>query len=580
MTAYAVTHPVATLSRKIEDLVILGENSENILVRGTCAAVSRLVSLVVFPIFLLIELAFKRIPKMILSIGDPDKFNKKFDKVIKFALAFLFSPLALHSPEGLPGFFLKTSPADKASRVAPFGVERIFGRQMDRIHTPETVDALQQIVIDAKESNKQISIIGAGMSQGPQTVPVDSNQVVINTKNLNRITLAQDGRTVTVQSGATWEQLQLTLNQHGKSSIVKQASDPFSIGGSIGINCHGWAHEYGAIASTVESLTVINAEGELQILTPDDELFGCFFGTLGYFGVIVDVTLKIVDNEHLIEKTEEIDIAQFHENYKTKIQGKNIPLFGGRLVLDNLEGPPLRKVCMVRYERDTEATATAIPSPNFSPEPSLGTRIERIGLKLFAHFSNFSVRRLTSWFWERERAAMLEGRRLTRNEALHPPINAFAMLHHSNLHAQWLQEYFIKEENIADFLRYLGPKLKANDVRLLNATIRPTPRDPVSILPYAEQDRYAVVLSFAQVKSEREIAKTKRWIEEVNQHLLDTGDVYYQAYMPYTTREQFEQCYGKETVDKMRQLKAKYDPANRFGNAHTRKYFDQPQETQ
>ncbi len=579
MTAYAVTHPVAALSRKIEDLVIVGENSENILVKGACAVVSRLVSLVVFPIFLLIELAFKRIPKLILSINDTSRFNKKLDKVFKYALAFFVSPLGLHSPEGIPGFFLKTSPADRAQRVLPFGVEKVFGKRVERIHTPETVEALQQIVEQAKADGKQISIIGAGMSQGPQTVPVDSTQVVINTKKLNQITLAEDGRTVLVQSGATWEQLQLALNQQGKSSIVKQASDPFSIGGSLGINCHGWAHEYGAIASTVESLTIINANGELQTLTPDDELFGCFFGTLGYFGVIVDITLKIVDNEHLIEKTEEIDIAQFHENYQTKIKGKDIPLFGGRLVLDNLGGAPLRNVCMVRYERDTEANAAAGASPNFSPEPSLGTRIERIGLKLFAHLSNFSVRRLTSWFWERERASMLEGRRLTRNEALHPPINAFNMLHHSNLHAQWLQEYFIKEENIADFLRYLGPKLQEHNVRLINATIRPTPRDPISILPYAEQDRYAVVLSFSQVKSERAIAETKQWIEEVNQHLIETGDIYYQAYMPYATQEQFEQCYGKENVAEMRRLKAKYDPDNRFGNAHTKKYFDQPQET-
>lgn len=44
--------------------------------------------------------------------------------------------------------------------------------------------------------------------------------------------------------------------------------------------------------------------------------------------------------------------------------------------------------------------------------------------------------------------------------------------------------------------------------------------------------------------------------------------------MPYATKEQFEKIYGKKRVEKMRQLKAKYDPQNRFGNAHTTKYFD------
>ena len=163
---------------------------------------------------------------------------------------------------------------------------------------------------------------------------------------------------------------------------------------------------------------------------------------------------------------------------------------------------------------------------------------------------------------------MLNGRKLTRNEALHPPINSFNMLHHSNLQAQWLQEYFVTEEHLPHFLRFLGATLKANDVRLINATIRPTPKDPISILPYAEKDRHAVVICFAQEKTNQAMEKTRQWIQKVNAHLLDQGDIYYQAYMPDTSREQFESCYGKQRVANLRRLKLKYDPEHRFGNAH------------
>ncbi len=534
MNTFAITHPVATLSRAIENIVIAGENSKNLIIQGGCAVLSRVISLTVFPIFLFLELVFSRVPKLILSVGDPNRFEKKLDKVVKYVLGILLSPLAIHSPEGMPGFFLKHAP--NPNKVLPFGVELLYGKKVDQIVYPKNVAELLEAVRSAKRENKQISIVGAGFSQGTQTVPKDGKQVVISTKFLNQIELAEDGKTVLVQAGATWEQLQLALNAKGKSSIVKQASDVFSIGGSIGINCHGWAHEYGAIASTVESLDIIDAEGEFRTLTSQDELFGCMFGTLGYFGVIVKATLKVVDNEPLIERTEEIDIDQFVENYNTKIKGKDIPLFGGRLVLDSLYGDPLRKVCMVRYEREPEAGQTGMPSSKFTPESSYGRRVERIGLKLFSHLSNFSVKRLLSWFWERERTQMLTGRKVTRNEALHPPINAFKILHHSNLHTQWLQEYFIKGENLADFLRFLGSKLKAHNVRLINATIRPTPRDSISVLPYANEDRYAVVLCFSQVKADLEIADTKQWIEEVNQYLIDKGDVFYQAYMPYATQ--------------------------------------------
>ncbi len=575
MSLFAISHPIASISRGIENIVLEGENSDNIFLKGGCFALSRLISLTVFPIFLLLELVFIRVPKLVLSIGEPLKFDKRFDKVVKFALGFVFFPMGIHSPEGISGFFLKN--AFHHHSVVPFGVEKLYGKAVDLICYPKTVEELQEVVRQAKKDNKQISVIGAGMSQGTQTVPKDSNQVVVNTKYLNQIQLAEDKKIVVAQSGATWEQLQLLLDKHGKSTIVKQASDLFSIGGSIGINCHGWAHEYGALSSTVESLQIINADGELQTITPKDELFGCMFGTLGYFGIIVSANLKVVNNEYLIEKTEEIDSSNFSEYYKTKIKGQNIPLFGGRLVLDNLNGAPLRKVCMVRYEKDEEANqaVSEVETEGFFLEPKTGTRIERIALKLIAHLSNFSVRRLLSWFWEKERKAMFSERHLTRNEALHPPINAFRMLHHSNLHTQWLQEYFIKEENLQQFLLFLGAELKANNVRLINATIRPTPRDTVSILPYAEQDRHAVVICFSQMKTKKEVEHTKKWIERVNKFLVDSGDIFYQAYMPYATREQFEECYGKDRVNKLRSLKSKHDPEHLFGNAHTAKYYDE-----
>ncbi len=562
---FAVSHPTATIARGIENLVIIG-NNRNYAVKTACKGLARLISLTVFPLFALGELLILRIPRMILAINT-EKFDQKADKVAKFALGFVFSPLGAIVPESVSGFFLKHP---KTSEVRPFGVETQFGKAVDAIHYPKTHEELQKLVLQAKQEKKQISVIGAGMSQGTQTVPTKSANIVINTKHLNSIEFSEDKSQVTVGSGATWEQLQLQLDKINKSVIVKQASDPFSVGGSVGINCHGWAHEYGSLSSCVTSLEVIDAEGQIRTLTPKDELFGCMFGTLGYFGVVLKVTFNILENETLKEVTSEVSIDDFDADYKQNIKGKDIPLFGGRLVLDSTADNPLQRVFMNRFEKHADATI----SRKITQEPKRGKRIERIGLKLFAHLSSIFVQQLTKWFWNREKEAMFANKVMTRNEALHPPINAFMMLKESNLHTQWLQEYFIKPERLSNFLRFLGVTLKANDVRLINATIRPTPKDTISVLPYADDDRYAVVICFAQSKADAKIAKTKKWIEDVNAFLAKEGGVYYQAYMPYATREQFEACYGQENVERMRALKQKYDPENLFGNAHTAKYYD------
>ena len=412
------------------------------------------------------------------------------------------------------------------------------------------------------------------MSQGPQTTPTDAKDIVIHTDKMNSIQFSEDNKTVKVGAGATWEEVQIEANKRGKSVIVKQAADIFSIGGSIAINCRGWAHEYGTIASTVESLEVIDAEGNLRTLTPKDELFGCMFGTLGYFGVVASATFKLTDNENLIESTSVVDLDEFVAEYKTKIKDHDIPLFGGRLNLDNLSANPLREVYMVRYEREKNGGGTPIKTDRFDAENSYGTRMERIALQAVSHFSYFTSRRIIDRFWSKERQVMLSGRKLTRNEALHPPIKSFMMLHKSKLHSQWLQEYFISEQNLPNFLRYLGSELRNNDVRLVNATIRPTPQDKISILPYADKDCYAVVICFEQLKTNKAIAKTKQWMDNVTKYVISEGDVYYQAYMPFTTQKQFVDCYGEEKVAKVRALKTKYDPDNIFRNEHTAKYFD------
>ena len=570
MNLFLITHPAASVSRGIEAIVIKGRNSKSLVVQSGCALLSRAISVSIFPVFLLLELTFKRVPKLIFSLRNPEKRWQKFDKIVKYALGILSSPLGLYSPDGPSGLFLKSP--HLANAVCPFGVEHKYGITMQDILFPTTKEALQVMIKEAKREGFQVSIIGAGMSQGTQTVPINKQQTVINTKYLKKITFAKDKKTVCVQSGATWEELQLELDKIGKSAIVKQASDLFSIGGSIGINCHGWAHTYGAIASSVKELTIIDAKGDVKTLRPEDEQFGCMFGTLGYFGVIVDATLEIVDNEYLVEKTQEVSIDEFIQAYAEIKKKDNVPLFGGRLVLDSLDGNPLRTVCMVSFEKD--ASREGAKTPPISKEPKWGTRLERIGLKLFSHLPNFSAQRLISWFWKKEKIRMFQEKKLTRNEALHPPINAFKMLHNSHLHTQWLQEFFIKEENLPTFLDYLGAQLKANGVRLINATIRPTPQDRISILPYAEQKRHAVVISFSQLKTEEAMKETQKWIENVTNFAIRNGDIYYQAYMPFATREQFEACYTKERVENLRTLKQKYDPEHLFGNAHTKKYFD------
>lgn len=60
-------------------------------------------------------------------------------------------------------------------------------------------------------------------------------------KHLNQIVVNLD--TVNVGSGAIWDDIIQDLDKKDLSVLVKQASNPFSVGGSIAMNCHGWDHK-------------------------------------------------------------------------------------------------------------------------------------------------------------------------------------------------------------------------------------------------------------------------------------------------------------------------------------------------
>src|SRR4029077_20895174 len=143
MRTSGFTHPSAYIAREIENIIITGENSDNYAVKAGCAILSRLISFVVFPIFLTLELVLKRIPKLLLrsisicKSNDPKatkKFNRTLDKVNKFALGVLFSPMGICSPDIVSGLFLKPETFD--AMIRPFGVEEQFGKKVEKIHYP------------------------------------------------------------------------------------------------------------------------------------------------------------------------------------------------------------------------------------------------------------------------------------------------------------------------------------------------------------------------------------------------------------------------------------------------------------
>ena len=62
---------------------------------------------------------------------------------------------------------------------------------------------------------------------------------------------------------------------------------------------HGRDIRHHALIETVESFRLLNAQGDIMTVSPDanSELFHAVIGGYGLFGVILDVTLHLTDDE-------------------------------------------------------------------------------------------------------------------------------------------------------------------------------------------------------------------------------------------------------------------------------------------
>lgn len=470
-------------------------------------------------------------------------------------MGLMATPAGLLSPDLVTHHFIPAT--RKAHLVAPYG--KLYQRKAFQFF-PENVSEVQALVEEARATGKTIAVMGAGMSQGKQALPSDDWNFVINTSKLNRIVIDPLRKMALVGSGATWCDLQKAANAHGLAVQVMQASNIFSIGGSLSVNCHGWDHRLGSLRHTVLSLTLVDANGQILHLTPKDELFNYVVGGFGGFGIILEAELALTDNVAMSEEGEEV----LPQDYLSYFEGKVLsnPAIEMHLYRLSIDPKNLFKTGIaVNYRRLESGGKVA----DLVEEPVGGQRSHRVKLH--------ALRRL-QWLgklaWTQEKKLALEKKIATRNVFMRPPIKP--ILNNSNVDTEWLQEYFVKKEDLVDFLAFLGKILEQNQVPVFNASVRYVVQDSQSKLSYAQEgNRFAIVLFFNQKLNATAVEKTKRWVQQVIDYLAVRGGTYYLPYQHFATLDQFRACYPNWS--QVQAHKLQNDPLGLFENGFYRDYI-------
>src|SRR6476646_12188849 len=362
-----------------------------------------------------------------------------------------------------------------------------------------SVDDIAKTLTFARDNQLAITTAGVRHSMGGQAFR--KGGIVLDMRTFNRIVLNESSRSVTVQPGATWHDIQNAL--HPRFAVrAMQSTDIFSVGGSISVNAHGMDHQAGALAKSIKSMKVMLADGSLQTVsaTENKDLFNLVVGGYGLFGVIVEAELDIADNLVYQTGRRVMDYKDFPGLFAKEIEkDANIGLMYGHL--STAPSSFLQEMLLYTYTR--------VDGSDFKREPLgevSGTKLRRLTINLSKQGPLFQEMK---WLSEKHIEHRMETCTVTRAQAIgsaeaclvsrnDPMHDSVPYLRNSLPNdTDILNEYFIPRSQYVSFVDGMRKVLTDNKTNLLNASVRIVHQED-NFLTYSPEPAFSLVLYINQ----------------------------------------------------------------------------------
>ena len=423
----------------------------------------------------------------------------------------------------------------------------------------------------ARDHGLDVSMAGARHSMGGHAFAKDG--LVLDMTGFNAVRLNPDKATITVQSGATWHDIQNAIHP-GFAVLAMQSSDVFTVGGSISVNAHGMDHQVGAIERTIRGMRVMLADGSVVPCsrTENEDLYRHVVGGYGLFGVILDVELDVARNDIYRSARRTIAFEDFPDVFENDIASDNsIRLFYGHLSTapDSL----LRETILYSYHQ------TGIRDAEIPP---LGD-VSMIGLRrlVFNLSKEGGFFRRLKWYMERTVEPKFESCTITRaeaqgeaeqclvsrNEPMHDSVPY--LFNRLDYETDILHEYFVPRSRVVEFVNGARTIMQEHDTVLLNASIRVVHKEEVA-LNYAPEDAFSLVFYINQTVDEEGIAKMARLTGALIDLAHEHGGRFFLPYQKHYSAAQLKRSYP--AIGNVFARKRHYDPDERFSNNWYAKY--------
>ena len=434
------------------------------------------------------------------------------------------------------------------------------------IVAPACYEELSQAFQDARNRNLKISIAGTRHSQGGHAFYTHAR--VIELKKLNKI-LDFDAtqKTITVQTGATWAQVQEYLNQYGHAVKIMQVANVFTVGGALSVNANGIDPQCGPLIESVNSFKIMLADGSLVPVsrTENKQLFELAIGGYGLFGAIVEVTLQVVENSLYQRESQHITLRDYAAFVKAMAADPAIGFHFGMVNFAFSSKKLFSDITAVCYKKIDTAQFSKKKIAFFSR-----LRRDRPPLSYFRRLGLAILRALPgARSWRVPLDESQDGDIRSRNFIMSPPVSQ--VYYKSAEETDLLQEYFIPLESFAEFMHHLETVTSLYNIRLLHVELRYIPCNTENMLSYVSKgNAIGIVLFFNHEISAAACNDVKQWTRSLIDGAYKLGGNYYLPMQLHATAQQLQTLYP--SVGRFFTLKKEYDSQELFTNYFHQKY--------
>jgi FAD/FMN-containing dehydrogenase len=415
-----------------------------------------------------------------------------------------------------------------------------------RVIEPASLDAIRSTVRAARDSGASLSVCGGRHAMGGQQFGTDT-WLLDQRQHRGIRAFDRERGLITVDSGIQWPDLiegYLALQADGKGGPMwgirqkQTGADRLTLGGALSANIHGRGLRLPPIISDVESFLLVDANGDVRHCSRSENAkwFALAIGGYGLFGVIAEITLRLMPRLKVERRTEVLSLDELVRVPEER--DTNDWLFGDfQFAIDEQSPEFLRRGVFSAYCRLHDDAP--LPEQQRHLSPAQWGRLLHLAhtdrARAFAEYANHYRATHGQRYWSDTHQLS------TYLDNYHAAIDA----HLGCRATEMISELYVPRATLTAFMTKAAELLRAGRAPVIYGTIRLIERDEESFLAWAREPWACIIFNLHVVHTPAGLAQAEAAFRGLIDLALANGGSFFLTYHRWATREQIEAAHPR-----------------------------------